>query len=300
MALKIKFPIIMTEPQNNGFVNQSDMINSAKNIFERYNNSGKNITLSTRGKTKQKTIKSVETSTMSFGQDKCLLLRIEEYKEGYGDLYYENKTQTRVNISHTDKLGSTSNYAMMYPYISYENNGNSINQWVVFIYDTPDKDDFDIINTVKMVISKILQLKFQNVLKGNIAKTDSYPWVSVLYTSIENIENRELQCQQYIVQAKEKKQKEVWYQDIPITEADELRTEQTENKMKKIIKYFTTSDKKSYIKYEYEYDEQGRIASTFMHHFSYSLDFENVNEMYQYNFIEQSFGGILQKFLSNE
>lgn len=79
MALKIKFPIIMTEPQNNGFVNQSDMINSAKNIFERYNNSGKNITLSTRGKTKQKTIKSVETSTMSFGQDKCLLLRIEEY-----------------------------------------------------------------------------------------------------------------------------------------------------------------------------------------------------------------------------
>lgn len=70
--------------------------------------------------------------------------------------------------------------------------------------------------------------------------------------------------------------------------------------MKKIIKYFTTSDKKSYIKYEYEYDEQGRIASTFMHHFSYSLDFENVNEMYQYNFIEQSFGGILQKFLSNE
>lgn len=89
MGLVIKYPTLITEPTKDGFDNQVAMIDNVTAIFERYNNREESewLVVSTRGKTKEKVIKSVESSRIDMGDDHCLLLKIEEYKQGYGDLY---------------------------------------------------------------------------------------------------------------------------------------------------------------------------------------------------------------------
>lgn len=59
MGLVIKFPTLITEPSNDGFVNQITMIDNAKGILERYNNRNEDerLVIQTRGKTKEKVIK---------------------------------------------------------------------------------------------------------------------------------------------------------------------------------------------------------------------------------------------------
>ena len=305
MGLVIKFPTLITEPTNDGFANQMAMIDNAIGILERYNNRNENerVVVPTRGKTKEKVIKSITTSRMECGDDHCLLLKIEEFKQGYGDLYLESRQMSVRDISSTDKLGSKYNYALLYPYIGYDENGNAENRWVVFIYAAADKDDRDLINTVKIVISKVLGKKFLNVINRNRTRQRRYPWVSVVVTSAANINNQNLRFSQYVVSAKEKNSQEIWYQDVPIDEAEQLRENRNDEEVgitKRIVKFFTSDDKKSYLKYEYESDGQGSISSTLMERYSYSIDVENVDEMYNPHFMEQCFMNVLTSFLSNE
>ncbi len=305
MALVIKFPTLITEPSNDGFVNQNAMIDNAIGILERYNNRNEDdlLVIPTRGKTKEKVIKSITPSRINCGEEHCMLLKIEEFKQGYGDLYLASGQEQIRNITSNDKLGSRYNYAMMYPYISHEKNNNVVNRWVVFIYAAADKDDRDLINTVKIVISKVLGKKFLNVINRNRDKQRNYPWVSVVVTSAENVNNQDLRLSQYVVSAKEKNSKEIWYQNVPINEAEQLRDNFDEDERgftKTIVKCFTSNDKKSYLKYEYELDGQGSISSTMMEKYSYSIDVNNINEMYNPHFMERCFVDVLTRFLSNE
>lgn len=305
MGLVIKFPTLITEPSNEGFDNQISMIDNAVGILERYNNRDENnrLTIKTRGKTKEKVIKSITTSRLECGEDHCLLLKIEEFKKGYGDLYLKTAQDPERDITATDELGSKSNFAMMYPYISHDENDNAINRWIVFIYAAADKDDSDLINTVKCVISKVLGKKFLNVINRNQEGQRKYPWVSVTMTSVENVDNQGLRYNQYVYSAKEKNSKEIWYQDVPIAEAEMLKADEEraeEGAVKKIIKFFTSSDKKSYLKYEYESDGQGSVSSTLMGKYSYTIEIENVDEMYNAHFMEQCFLEVLNRFLANE
>lgn len=56
MGLVIKFPTLITEPSNDGFVNQITIIDNAKGILERYNNrkEDERLAVQTRGKRKKK------------------------------------------------------------------------------------------------------------------------------------------------------------------------------------------------------------------------------------------------------
>lgn len=304
MSLTIKFPTLITEPEKNGVDNQLAMIQNAQGIFERYNN--RNIqdllVISTRGKTKEKVIKEVNTSSMTLGDDHCLLLKVEEYKQGYDDLYLESEQQSQ-DITSSDKLGSRYNYAMMYPYINHDDNGHNINRWIVFIYASPDKEDGDLINTIKSVISKILNLRFLNVIHSNLITKRTYPWVSVLLSNVENVDNKDLQFNQYVVTVKEKATKEVLYQNVPNEEAEQLRSNSNieEGFSKKIVKLFTSEDKKSYLKYEYESDSQGAFSSKLMEKYSCSIDVsDNIDTMYNAHFMEQCFLRVLEHFLANE
>lgn len=191
----------------------------------------------------------------------------------------------------------------MYPYISHDENDNAVNHWVVFIYAAADKDDRDLINTVKIVVSKVLGKKFLNVIKRNREGQRNYPWVSVVVTSAENVNNQGLRFSQYVFSAKEKNSKEIWYQNVPMNEAEQLKNNNDVEErgiVKKIVKYFTSDDKKSYLKYEYESDGQGSFSSNMMEKYSYSIDVDNINEMYSPNFMEQCFVDVLTRFLSNE
>lgn len=304
MSLIIKFPTLITEPLQNGLDNQQAMIQNVEGIFQRYNNRDNRnlLVIPTRGKTREKIIKSIDTSQLQLGQDHCLLLKVKEFKKGYDDLYLEPYNSPIQNISSTDKIGSRYNYALLYPYITHDADGGNINRWVVFIYDAADKDDADLINTIKCVISKILDLKFLNVLNRNLNANRNFPWVSVLFTNVENINNEELQFHQYAVTAKTKAIKETIYQNVPLNVAEQLKVQAANETgfRKKIIKFFTSEDKKSYLKYEYEFDGQGTIASKLMEKYSYFVEVENIDEMYNLHFMEQKFIEVLRRFLSNE
>lgn len=115
--------------------------------------------------------------------------------------------------------------------------------------------------------------------------------------------NQGLRFNQYVYSAKEKNSREIWYQDVPIVEAEQLKVDEErpeECAVRKIIKFFTSSDKKSYLKYEYESDGQGTVSSTLMGKYSYAIEIENVDEMYNAHFMEQCFLDVLSRFLANE
>lgn len=303
MPLTIKFPTLITQPANEGFDNQLAMITNATGIFERYNNRQENELLSipTRGKTTMKVIKEVNAARMDLGQDHCLLIRVEEFKNGYDDMYLKSAHLPERDIVSTDKIGSRYNYALMYPYISNDDNGNNINRWVVFIYATPDKNDNDLINTIKYTISRILQKTFANKLDKDLSTIQTFPFVSVLLTNAENVDNEDIELNQYAVTAKIKSTKEVVYQNMPLEEAETLNNGHIEDGyLKKIVKFFTTQNRKSYIKYEYETDDQGAVTNKLLEKYSYTIDVDNDDRLYEEYFMRQKFIDVLRHFLSNE
>lgn len=300
----IKFPTLITSELESHFAQFDQMIQNVVNEINHYNNRAPEdkITIPYRGKSKTKCIKSINPINYTINNIPSIIICVREYKQGYNDLYYQNNANL-VNLTPDDKIGSDENYALLYPIIERK---NSIwtNKWLVIIYDTPNKDDSDIINTIKYTVSKVLSFPFKFILPTAISGDRVIPELQVTYVEIENNENENFILHDKIVESKIKKTKNVKYIDLSTEEATRIiqDTDEIRQGIKRSIKIWHDNDNRqatSVIKQECL--ENGEISSYVTSKYGYQkeLSAEDLPNMNQLQFMTNAFNEVLNNYITN-
>lgn len=262
----IKVPVIITAPLDNPQRTYNNMVQQVTDTITNYNNSpiDQRVIVLYRKKLKRKTIKSIEliNNTLPDGTP-VILMRVEEYKTGHNDVYLQRQAAREASVDSADQLGSKKNYALLYPLIIFKNDGTVINRWCVFVYDDPSKDDLDVKNTIKTVLTRILRYKVKSVLASSVAEkinqAGGVQQIKANYVTLQNDNNEDAVLQQYEVRYKHQDSKEVVYEGVPSEEAIEFINDRELDGFQKKVLTVKVSNSLSY-KYTYELGAQEEVA----------------------------------------
>lgn len=275
MALKIKFPTLITSNLTTHRSRTQLMIDDVTNMIENYNNRApeQKLRIPYRGKSKSKVIRAIHTTFYNIGAERCIQICVEEYKEGYSDLYYQTGNNPQVDINPGDRLGSNRNYALLYPLV--EHRQQNVNRWLVVVYDTPDKDDSDIIGTIKYTVNKILEFPFTFVIPSVLQGVQNVPKIEVSFATLENIDNEQYALSNLITSRRAKKNRKIVYQDVP-TDLIQVILDDNRNLRwyeKKLVRiFFDRNNRTAYTTYMITEDENGQIHQLMTAKYSYSED----------------------------
>lgn len=304
MAYKIKYPTLITGELATHYQQYNQMIADVVNNINNYNNRTpeQKLNIPYVGKRKVKVIKHIHISQYLMGQIPSIQICIEEYKEGYDDLYLQQQGANNVNITPGDKIGSNKNYALLYPII--EQRQPAINKWLIVIYDTPDKDDSDITHTVKYVVRKILDFPFKFVIPLALNGQRVIPKIEVSYTTIENIENEHFAMQDYIIRRSGKKSSKVEYANVPSENVNEIvyDNDNLTWNMKRVVKiFYDITNRNAYNSYTSTVDEDGNITMEMVAKYSDSDEVHpnEIQNMHDAIVMRQRFANVIRNYLSN-
>lgn len=304
MALKIKYPTLITSDVETRHRQYANMLAEVSNKIDNYNNRAPEdkLRIPFPGKSKVKVIKHIHTLRYTIGQRPAIQICIEEYKEGYEDLYLQQQGNQDVTILPTDKIGSNRNYALLYPII--EQTQPATNKWLVVIYDTPNKDDSDINHTVRYVVRKILDFPFKYVIPTAMNGQRVIPKVEVSYTTIENIENEHFALQDYIVSTSGKKSSKVEYANVPSEHVNDIVNDNNNLtwNMKRVVKiFYDITNKNAYNTYTITADEDGIISTEMVSKYSYSDEIEpgDLASIHEDAIMRRRFAVVIRNYLSN-
>ena len=214
---------------------------------------------------------------------RCIQICVEEYKEGYSDIYVKKGENPEFNINPDDRIGSNRNYALLYPLI--EHRQSIVNRWLVIIYDTPDKDDSDIIGTIKYTVNKILEFPFTFVIPSILQGQANVPKIEVSFSTLENIDNEQYALSNLIMSRSAKKSRKIVYENVPTDQINAILDDNRNLRWyeKKTVRLFHTNENKSdYTTYTITEDEDGAIRKVMTSKYSYSEDL-SVGEMANIN-----------------
>lgn len=303
-TLKIKYPTLITSELNSHHKQYVELRKELVAEIDGYNNLPPTelLCIPYRGKSKSKVIKHINYDICNIGQIPSIIICVEEYKNGYDDLYLQKSTNSEVVINPEDKIGSVRNYALLYPVIEQHNN-KWVNKWIVVIYDTPNKEDTDIINTIKYTVNKIFKYPFTYALPNDIAGTRVFPKIEVSFANIKNEDNEHIAVKEKIVSATVKTTHSIKYENVTCDEANEI-IEDKGGVVKGIIrkvKVFMDPNNSSMTYTITQENDDGNFQSTLVAKYGYSQDVEikDLPSINAINTMVRNFSDVITNYLKN-
>ncbi|QJD77029.1 hypothetical protein [Spirosoma rhododendri] len=162
----IKVPVYVSEIKTGsdelfGGVSFKHMIDSLVRKIDEYNSNSGEIKTYKKKKTFERVIKGIEYHEIPIGLRSGLLIKMTSYNTNYMDGFYEESS--RVPLTKRTKIGSDNNFMLMFPNIFGSNPQNYKYQWVVLLYEDPNKDFNEISSTAKSVLKKVFDIKVENI-----------------------------------------------------------------------------------------------------------------------------------------
>ena len=162
----IKIPVYVSEFKFEsegmfGGVTYKHMIQGLIKKIDEYNGNSGEIKNYKKKKTFERRVKGITYQEIKIGDSSTLLLKMTAYNTNYLDGFYEKGD--KVPLTKEAKIGSDNNFMLMYPNISGLDPNNYKYQWVILLYEDPNKDFNEIASTAKAVLNKVLDIKVKNV-----------------------------------------------------------------------------------------------------------------------------------------
>lgn len=242
---KIKVPIFSSEIKEineRGLFESPDynsLINYIKGKIDSFVERKSVITQSRSNKVKEMQISNIEYFDSTFENIPILLLKITAYNTNLLDGFVE--TEEKRELKTTDKIGSDTNYVLVFPRIYGSISNKFTYQYKFFVYDDPTKDSYEIISICKLVSRKILEipvrnLKLENILK-ELREDEVLENVEIqLYSQTEETDDPEIKLKQYLVKSKVSKTTKNNYKDIPTETFENLINQSEGNFIKRTLK----------------------------------------------------------------
>lgn len=222
---RISIPVFSTEKREGSYT-FDEIMNNTTHIIQNYNNNldaVERVSFVRKNKTQKKIIKSIDVTQHSIGDNPfnvpVLLLQVHTYNINILEGFTEDPNGERKDLGKMTKLGSEHNYILLYPNLT-GHEPNQMFNWLVLVYEDPNKTGTEIINTAKLVIGKILRLNMFNIKPIDVLnKLKTIPPVSVFevkFTGITSDDNGvDERMRQYLYSTNKRIEKKLLFKDLP-------------------------------------------------------------------------------------
>lgn len=252
-----------------------------------------------KAKMHSRQIDYIECIDYVYGNIPAVLLRISEHKTGLNG-YVESVI--RKDIEPDDKVGSENNFVLLYPVIESKN-GEDSNFWYIFVYDDPRKEDGDILDTVKLVIKKVLNLKTEHIkprkLSEDLKKSSKINNMLVKYVTQYKKSDDDTSLKDYHVSTSVTETYNSSYTNIPSDVVEGFIHEEPEGYCKRIINFSLDSNKVIKIT-----DQHKELANGFQQTIEQSYNYEvlvnKTDNIYDIKYIFDAIEPLISRFLINE
>ncbi len=305
---KIKVPVYSSELFENtkGFFeghSYEDMINYLDRKLEEYTRSKPKLSRKRRNKIKEIEVQNIEQHNCEIGNIPARLFKITAYNTNLLDGYVE--TKERINLTKKDKVGSETNFMLLYPTIFGINSNEYQYQWKILLYEDPTKDNNELASICKLVLDKVFNIKVVNIkLERVLKKLKDRKIISELkmeFKSQTYDENEiDTDLKQYLVSASLKQIKNEKFQNVPFNEVEKLINDKEYEKdyQKRILKFILN---KKEIKLTSEYVEaKEAIQETVEEIFNSGVVIgeAETEKLFNIEFIIDKLTPVLQEYLS--
>lgn len=249
----IKVPVYTTDMIENaqdifGGITYENMLTYLKAKINSFKDSNASLEFENRNKTRRTVVNGIDFTEHQTGETSAILMQISAYSTNLYDGYLE--AEEKINFKKDYKIGSETNFVMVYPVIKGIDRSNYLRYFIILIYEDPTKNNEEIAKIAKQVLNKILSIPVANIKLPTILEElraiGTIPELQVKYSAIFNEENDvDVKYREYLVSGKFKKQKEDHFKNMPIDKIEELLNEpNTDNYQKRETKL--TIGKKEY------------------------------------------------------
>lgn len=233
-AYNIKIPVYISEKNEEQAgmfepLSFDEMIKLLGAKIDDYNLNPVNVTNDKRNKTVIKEIEKVDYSIVNLGTEKGLLLKITASNTNFFDGYYKSQTdeKEKINLQKSDKLGSDNNFILLYPKITGYQTSFFKYEWIILVYEDPNKEANEIISIAKIVLKKILNISIANVkLPDLVDKLNQISIIPELQLKLSTIEYEDSDVDndlvEYLFESKIIKQKENTFLNVPFQKVKEI------------------------------------------------------------------------------
>lgn len=250
----IKVPVYTTEMIENpnglfGSPTYENMIEFITNKLTQFSSKNKTINIDNRIKTKQTVIKDINYSVNEIGINKGILLKVSAYSTNLYDGYLENKK--KIEFNREDKIGSDTNFILIYPMIIGLERENYTTYFIVLIYEDPTKINEEISKIAKVILNNVLEIPITNIklpsIMDELKKMGEIPELQLKYSSIINDDNEvDIKYRTYFQKSRIRKQREDFFKNMPFEKVEELIYNNDDNEEYQKLEIKLTNGKKEY------------------------------------------------------
>jgi len=303
---KIKVPIFSSEIIENqkGMFdepNYHSMIKFLKDKIDKFNQNKPIIRKSKYNKVKETQIDSIAYFDFDFESIPTLLIRITAFNTNLIDGFVE--IDTKINLKKSHKLGSETNFVLIYPSIFGDNSNTFKYQWKFFIYDDPTKETYEIISVAKLVCNKILDIKIRNLKLESILKEirehKILENIEVQLSSYyENSEENDILLKNYVINSKISKSRKSKYENIPSDKFENLLAEK-DNFNRRVIKLIKNNRELRIT--EERKNDLNKFSQTIEEIFNTQIKFDDldINRMFDNEFVVKNLNSVLTEFIKD-
>ena len=209
----------------------------------------KPIRFNNRNKSKTSVISNVNYSEQTIENRPCLLIRITAFNTNINDGYFEDGQKYAIGKS--SKIGTDSNYVLLYPII----NGGAYNSkecfFLVLVYEDPYKDSGSVSRLARFLVKETLNHPIQNIKTDLVLKElksiGNIPELQVKYTGISFDEDDiDIQFKPYLTKTHLQRDKENTFKDVPFELIEHLVNEKLDTSQYQKQKFCFIQGKKEY------------------------------------------------------
>ncbi|MDR0961955.1 MAG: hypothetical protein LBM62_05280 [Mediterranea sp.] len=239
VVYNIKVPVYTTEivedSSNDLFGGHTvfDMIAYVERKINDYSQSSDKKRYANKNKTKLTVIDNIQLSDKKQGEDTYLLLKISAYTTNYHDGFID--TGEKKALTKDSKIGSDTNFVMLYPKIDGVSSTKFKRYFLVLVYEDPTKNNEDISKIAKIVMNQILNkptanIKLPTILDEIKSKWRTIPELQIKCSGIRNYDNDNSKYVEYCIGGKLSKQKTLSYRELPTKDLEDIMTISKEEK----------------------------------------------------------------------
>jgi len=197
---------------------------------KQFNNITGELTRNHRNKVKTTKIDSVEFKRIKIGEVESTLLKFSAYTTNHNDGFVV--TSKKVKLKQKDKVGSDTNYVLLYPIIQGISSDRFRYHWLILIYEDPSKQNNELVSNVKSLLRHALNIKVKNiklpVLLDKLKKIKRLPELDLKFTSYENGENDvDSSLRPFLVKSRLLRQRKESFKDIPFEKTESIIADDT-------------------------------------------------------------------------
>ena len=305
---KIKIPVysseLLEEPQGLfGSHSYIDMINFLDKKLVDFKEKKPKLSRRKRNKFKEVEIQNIEKTNCVIGEIPARLLKISAYNTNLIDGFVE--TETKINLKRKDKLGSETNFLLLYPTIIGLDSSSYQYQWKILLYEDPTKENSELVSISKLVLDKVFNIKICNIKLDRVLRElkekKLTKELSLQFFSLTYDENEvDSYMTEYLVNSSLRKQKHENFENVPFEKVEKLikDTDYELSYQKRIIKFYQN---KKEVKLTNEYEEaKEKIKETVEEIFNSNVVIkeDDIDSLFKTDFIIEKMTPVLEEYLS--